>query len=66
MGIVQIEVSKSPAPEMQHETNMTCQHPQCKSSTESYTTDTAHRSVPNDELDLNLDPLACTSNTYQI
>jgi len=66
METVQIEVSKSPAPEMQHKANMTCQHPKCESSKESYTTDTANRADPNDELDLNLDPLACTSNTYQI
>lgn len=66
MGTVQIEVSKSPAPEMQHEATMTCQHPECDSSKESYTPDTANRADPNGELDLNLAPLACTSNTYQI
>jgi hypothetical protein len=66
MGAVQIEMSKSPSPVLQHKANMTCQHPKFESSKESYTTDAANRADPNDELDLNLDPLACTSNTYQI
>jgi hypothetical protein len=66
MGAVQIEVSISPAPELQQEANMTCQHPKFESSKESYKSDAANHADPKDELDLNLDPLACTSNSYQI